>query len=102
MVVDLKGRTAVVTGGGTGIGRSVSLALARCGASLVINYSQSQTEAEQTAQTIQQNGGGAVAVRADVKKEEQVAALMEAAVDTFGGLEIVVANAAVAVVSRPP
>ena len=93
MKIDLKGRTAVVTGGGTGIGRSVSLALARCGASVVVNYSQSQTEAEHTAQAIQQNGGRAMALRADVKQEEQVAALMKAAVDTFGSLEIVVANA---------
>ncbi len=60
MEVDLKGRTAVVTGGGTGIGRSVSLAFARCGASVVVNYSQSQTEAEDTAQTIQQNDGRAM------------------------------------------
>ncbi len=93
MEVDLQGRRAVVTGGGTGIGRAVSLAFARCGASVVVNYSQSQTEAEQTVQTIRQNGGQATAVRADVKEEQQVVALMNAAVDTFGGLEIVVANA---------
>ncbi len=93
MVVDLEGRTAVVTGGGTGIGRSVSMALARCGAAVVVNYSQSQAEAEDTVLTIQQGGGRAATVRADVTEEEEVAAMMKFAVDTFGGMDIVVANA---------
>ncbi len=93
MAADLNGRTAVVTGGGTGIGHAVSLAFARCGASVVVNYSRSQAESEDTARMIQQAGGQAITVRADVKNEEQVAALMKAAVDTFGGLDIVVANA---------
>ena len=93
MVVDLEGRTAVVTGGGTGIGRAVSIGLARCGASVVVNFSRSLHEANETVDEIEQSGGRAIAVRADVTDERQVADLMTAAVNEFGGLDILVANA---------
>ena len=93
MVVDLQGRTAVVTGGGTGIGRAVSVGLARCGASVVVNYSRSAQEASETVGEIEASGGRALAVRADVTDEWQVADLIAAAVEEFGGLDILVANA---------
>jgi len=63
MQVDLTGRRAVGTGGGTGIGRAISLALARCGATVVVNYSRSADEAELTAAEIRKDGGQAVAAR---------------------------------------
>ncbi len=93
MVVDLAGRTAVVTGGGTGIGRAVSIGFARCGASVVVNYSRSAQEAAETVAEIEGAGGRALAFRADVTDEQQVADLMTAAVERFGGLDILVANA---------
>ena len=93
MSVDLSGRTAVVTGGGTGIGRAVSIGLARCGASVVVNYSRSLQEANETVQEIKGTGGQALAVRADVTDEQQLAALMSTTLETFGGLDILVANA---------
>ena len=93
MRVDLRGQSAVVTGGGTGIGRAISKGLGRCGAAVVVNYSKSQEEAEQTARGIEKAGGCAVAVRADVTDEPQVEELMKAACETFGGLDILVANA---------
>jgi len=93
MRVDLKGCVAVVTGGGTGIGRGVSLGLARCGAAVVVNYSRSEREAEETAQAIEAGGGRAIAVRTDVTDERQVESLMATAVETFGGLDILMANA---------
>ena len=93
MQVDLTGRRAVVTGGGTGIGRAISLALARCGATVVVNYSRSADEAEQTVSAIRQSGGRAAAVRADVTKEGEVAALMQVSVKEFGGLDILIPNA---------
>ncbi len=93
MSVELKGRTAVVTGGGTGIGRAVSIGLARCGASVVVNYSRSLQEANETVEEIRRMGGQALAMRADVTDEQQVADLMAAALENFGGLDILVANA---------
>jgi 3-oxoacyl-[acyl-carrier protein] reductase len=91
--VDLSGRTAVVTGGGTGIGRAISMGLARCGASVAVNYRRSEEEAEETVAEIREAGGRATVVQADVTKEPQVEQLMKAAVETFGGLDILVANA---------
>ena len=48
MLVDLNGRQALVTGGGTGIGNAISIGLARCGATVVVNYSRSEKEANET------------------------------------------------------
>jgi len=76
MQVDLSGMTAVVTGGGTGIGRAISKALARCGAVVVVNYSRSQHAAEETVSAITLAGGRALAVRADVTDESHVERLM--------------------------
>lgn len=89
----LQGKHALVTGGGTGIGKAISLGLARSGATVVVNYSRSRDEAEATVREIGHSGGTACAVQADVTIEQQVAALIQAAVDTFGGLDILVANA---------
>ena len=93
MRVDLSGRTAVVTGGGTGIGRAISIGLARCGAAVVVNYNRSEKEAEGTAQEIREAGGRAITVKSDVTDEPQVERLMATAVKTFGSLDILMANA---------
>jgi len=93
MRVDLRGRSVVVTGGGTGIGRAISRALARCGARVIVNYNRSREAAETTAAEIRQAGGEAVAFQADVTDEAQVEKLMDAAVARFGRLDILVANA---------
>lgn len=93
MQVDLTGRRSVVTGGATGIGRAISLALARCGATVVVNYSRSADDAERTVAEIRESGGRAVMVRADVTKESEVASLMQSSVREFGGLDILISNA---------
>ena len=93
MKVDLNGRCALVTGGGTGIGRGLALGLAGNGAAVVVNYSKSRDEAEATVEEIRQNGGQAVAVRADVTQGQQVAELIQQCLATFGRLDILVANA---------
>ena len=93
MLVDLKSRHALVTGGGTGIGRALSIGLARCGATVVVNYSRSEQEANETVEEILRAGGQAIAVKADVTDENQVERLVNEAVQEFGGLEILVANA---------
>ena len=93
MYVDLEGKVAVVTGGGTGIGRAIAIGLARSGAAVVVNYSKSQDEAEQTVAEIVESGGRAIPVRADVTEEQQVASLLARAAEELGGLDILVANA---------
>jgi len=101
MNVDLRGLSAVVTGGGTGIGRAISVGLARCGASVVVNYSRSREEAGETVKEITDAGGSAIAVQADVTDEAQVEMLMQKAFETFGGLDILMANAGGPVINRP-
>ena len=93
MYVDLHDQVALVTGGGTGIGRAISIGLARCGCSVVVNYSRSQEAAAQTVAEIEKNGGKAVAVQADVTDEAQVEQLVEKTCEHFGELDILIANA---------
>jgi 3-oxoacyl-[acyl-carrier protein] reductase len=93
--VDLQGRVAVVTGGGTGIGRATSLALARHGAGVAINYSRSEADAVATAQLITGAGGQAITVQADVSDEGQVLAMFERVASAFGGIDLLVNNAGI-------
>ncbi|GAB0167201.1 3-oxoacyl-[acyl-carrier-protein] reductase [Lysinibacillus sp. CTST325] len=91
----LEGKVAVVTGASRGIGRSIALKLADEGAKVVVNYSGSQAKAEEVVAAIQENGGEAIAVQASVSKTEEVSALMDVAVKTFGSLDILVNNAGI-------
>jgi NAD(P)-dependent dehydrogenase (short-subunit alcohol dehydrogenase family) len=93
--VDLAGRVAVVTGGGRGIGEASARALAEAGASVVV-AARSATEIERVAGALEMAGHAALAVVADVTREESVAALQEAAESRFGGVDILVSNAGVA------
>jgi 3-oxoacyl-[acyl-carrier protein] reductase len=89
----LKDRVAVVTGGGTGIGRAISELFAREGARVVVNYSRSREDSESTVGAIKSQGGTAVAVGADVTKQAEAKALMDAAVREFGRLDYLINNA---------
>ncbi len=89
----LAGKVAVVTGGGTGIGRAISTLFAREGARVVVNYSRSRQEAEETAAEIQSQGGTAIAVQADVSRQSDADALMNAAASRFGRLDYLINNA---------
>ena len=93
MFVDLGGTVSLVTGGGTGIGRALAVALARCGSSVVVNYCHSRAGALETVTEIQRAGGQAHALAADVTEEDQVRDLIENTRSHFGGLDIMVANA---------
>ena len=90
----LEGRTAVVTGAGKGIGQGIAMELALAGASVVVNYSASAEGAHRVCDAIVRQGGRAMVYQADVSREEEVAALMQAAVDWTGALDILVNNAA--------
>lgn len=92
---DLANRVAIVTGSARNIGRAIALALARAGSAIVVNALQDLDAAEGVAQEVQRNGGRAIARLADVREPGQVRALVAAAVDAFGRLDIVVNNAAV-------
>lgn len=91
----LEGKVAVVTGASRGIGRAIALKLADEGAKVIVNYSGSQAKAEEVVAAIQEAGGEALAVQASVAKSDEVAALMDVAVKTFGSLDILVNNAGI-------
>ena len=89
----LAGQKALVTGANSGIGRAVAIALAEAGAAVVVNYVAGENEAHEVTDLIAAMGGRAIALRADVSDEAQVAEMFEEACATFGTLDIVVANA---------
>ncbi len=64
-------KIALVTGGGTGIGKAASMELAKRGAIVAVNYSRSQSEAEETVEMIKKAGGQAFAIQADVSKKQR-------------------------------
>jgi NAD(P)-dependent dehydrogenase (short-subunit alcohol dehydrogenase family) len=92
---ELKGRRAVVTGGGRGIGRAEALALAQGGARVVVNYAHSADAAVGVVQEIEQIGGEAYAVAADVGDPSAISALMSSAADALGGIDILCSNAGI-------
>ncbi|MCA9932413.1 MAG: 3-oxoacyl-[acyl-carrier-protein] reductase [Anaerolineales bacterium] len=89
----LAGKVAVVTGGSRGIGRAIAEDLAAHGAKVVVNYHASAEAAEEVVQAIQENGGEATAVQADVSDFDAAKALIDAAVKTYGQIDILVNNA---------
>ena len=91
---DLSGRVAIVTGSGRRNGRSIARTLASAGASVVINARSNAAEADAVVKEILGAGGKAVACLADISKEKDVERLVATAVDAFGGLDILVNNAA--------
>ena len=86
-------KTAVVTGGSRGLGRAICLELARGGANVMLCYAGNAAAANETVAACESLGAKAAAVRCDVSKEDEVKALMDAALKTFGRIEILVNNA---------
>ena len=93
--MELSGKTAIVTGSAVGVGRATALELARRGANLVINYSRSEAEAQQTAADVEALGAKALLVRADVSQDDQVRDMVKRTVERFGSLDVLVNNAAI-------
>ncbi|HXE66109.1 MAG TPA: glucose 1-dehydrogenase [Rhodanobacteraceae bacterium] len=91
----LKGKVAVVTGASKGIGAAVARALAAEGASVVVNYASSKQGADAVVAEIDKAGGKAVAVKGDVSKAAEAKAIVDAAVQHFGRLDVLVNNSGV-------
>jgi 3-oxoacyl-[acyl-carrier protein] reductase len=89
----LGGRVALVTGGGTGLGREVSLALAAAGCDVAVNYSRSEQEARETAEAVRGLGRRSTIVGADVADDAAVRRMVEAVVGELGRLDVLVNNA---------
>ena len=91
----LAGKTAIVTGASKGIGASIAKHLAAEGAAVVVNYSSSKEGADRVVAEITATGGKAVAVRANVAKEDEIKSLFAETKTAFGSLDILVNNAGV-------
>lgn len=89
----LTGKVALVTGGGTGIGKETSLLLAKEGVDIAVNYSRSKAEAEQTASDIAKLGQKGIAICADVSNDKSVRKMVNEVVVNLGRLDILVNNA---------
>ena len=91
----LKDKVAVVTGASKGIGAAIAKALAAEGASVVVNYASSKSGADAVVAAITENGGKAVAVHGDVSKAADAQGIVDAAIKTYGRLDILVNNSGV-------
>ncbi len=89
----LTGQPALVTGANSGIGKAVALGLARAGADVVVNYVTQPETADEVVREIEGMGRKAVAIKADVSREDEVEAMFAQAIAHFGTLHIVVSNA---------
>jgi len=90
----LRGKTAVITGSGRGIGRAIALELARHGANIAVNYFRHHERAEATAADIEAAGGRAIVVKAHIGDADGARRVVQAAADAFGTVDIFVGNAA--------
>ena len=95
--VELRGHTALVTGGSRGIGAAIVRRLADAGAAVAINYLEHSAEADALTKAIRDNGGRAVAVAADVSQADAVAKMVERATSELGPIDILVNNAGIAI-----
>lgn len=91
----LQGKNAVVTGGGRGVGRAISIAFASEGANVVVNYAGNQKAADEVVEIIKGLGRNAVAVKGDVSQEEDAKKIIETCVENFGSIHILTNNAGV-------
>lgn len=94
IVIDLKGKTALVTGGSRGIGRAIALRLAEAGADVAINYLRNRTAANETVKMIEDIGSQALAIRANVGDHASIQEMVQEIEKNFGKLNILVSNAA--------
>jgi len=91
--VNVKGKVAIVTGSATGVGRATALQLAALGCGIVVNYTKSEAEAQETLADVRKAGAPAILARCDVSDDQAVRALVKRTVDELGGVDVLVNNA---------
>lgn len=89
----LEGKSIVVTGGNSGIGKAIVLAMAAEGANVVVDYVAHEDATEQLVAQVERSGGRAVGVEADITKADDLHRMIQTAVDSFGRLDVLVNNA---------
>ncbi len=93
--MNLKGKVALVTGAGRGIGKAIALKLAKCGADVVVNYNGSADKAAQVVEEIKELGVKAIAYKANIADFEETQTMMKDIVAQFGRIDILVNNAGI-------
>lgn len=93
--MQLKGKTAIVTGGSRGIGRAIALELAAKGANVAVNYTSNRESAEKVVAEIEAMGAAAMAVKADVSNSEEVENLVKEVLNRFDSIDILINNAGI-------
>ena len=91
----LEDKVIIITGASRGIGQEVAFLLAENGAKVVVNHSNSEKDAEATVSKIKDNGGNAIAIKADVSDRDQVTQLYDQTIEAFGKVDVLVNNAGV-------
>lgn len=91
----LQNKVIIVTGSSKGIGKEVAIQLAKNGAKVVVNHSNSEAEAQATVEAIIENGGAAISVKADVSQKQDVVQLFDKAIETYGKVDVLVNNAGI-------
>lgn len=91
---ELSGKRAIVSGASLGIGRGIAVELARAGATVAVNYRSNPDQADEVVAECESVGGKAFKVQADLSVQSEAEAMMRSAIETLGGLDIVVSNAA--------
>jgi len=94
---EFTGKTVLITGAGRGIGRHIALSFSAAGANVCVNYAHSAAEAENVVYEIETSGGKAIACKADISDLEQVKAMVDATVDTYGSIDILINNAGLSI-----
>ena len=93
--MNFKGKTVIVTGASSGIGKGIAEMFGKAGANVVVNYRSQNTAALETAKTIESSGGKALVVQADITDFEACKRLVDETIDTFGKIDVLVNNSGV-------
>ena len=94
---EFTGKTVLITGAGRGIGRHTALSFGAAGANVCVNYAHSAAEAENVVYEIETSGGKAIACKADISDSEQVKVMVDATMDAYGSIDILINNAGLSV-----